>query len=138
MAITLTEMTNQDKRFYPTMGPFLANKDVHKALGGVPWDEDTKTWIVAKRGRKVVGFCAINQGSKRTLLESLYAVDDNPEVIATLVAAAVERYGHDRDLHTTVRTDIVDHYTNTGFAVAKEKTNFVTLVRGATIRKETR
>lgn len=62
MATDLIVLTNTDRAFYPTLGPFLANRDVHKALGGVPWDDDTKTWLVLKDSRRgVMGFCAVTE-----------------------------------------------------------------------------
>lgn len=130
----IAQLTNHDTAFYPTMGPYLANHDVHRAIGGVPWDEPTKTWLIATNDAgAVTGFAAIND-KKRTLLESLYAPADDPATIAALVQAAVDRFGHDRDLHTTVRRAVADHYTARGFAVVKTLTNFVTLVRPADVR----
>ncbi|HLU99289.1 MAG TPA: hypothetical protein VKZ89_20840 [Thermobifida alba] len=134
MDVTLTELTNADPTFYAILGPYLANHDVHKAIGGVPWDEPTKTWLIASAADgTIAGFAAINH-KKRTLLESLYAAGDNPDTIALLVQAAVDRFGHDHDLHTTVRRETADHYTTRGFAVVKTLTNFVTLVRPADVR----
>lgn len=135
MAVKLRELTNADPDFYPTLGPFLGRHEVHNAIGGVPWDEDTKTWLVAEDNGQVVGFGAINQ-KKRTLLESMYTEHD--DVRARLVRAAVERYGHDRDLHTTVRTEHTPIYTRLGFVPVKTTRNFTTLVRAATIRKGSR
>ena len=134
MAITLQELTNTDAEFYPTLGPFLANPAVHKAIGGVPWDEPTKTWIVAERDGQAAGFIAMNS-KKRALLESVYAAGDDPQILARLLQAAVDRFGHDRDLHATVRHQIAEHFTGHGFAAVKEMTNFVTLVRRADVRR---
>lgn len=137
MAVKLLELTNNDPSFYPLVGPFLARHEVHAAIGGVPWDEDTKTWLVAEDRGQVVGFCAINQ-KKRALLESLYVVPGRDAVRARLVRAAVKRYGHDRDLHTTVHTEHATVYEEAGFAPVKTTKHFTYLVRGATVREGTR
>lgn len=137
--IKIVELTNTDPDFYPTLGPFLAHHDVHRTLGGVPWDEPTKTWLVATAGRQVVGFCAINQQRRRTLLESLYVAPDgdHTRTAQQLVRGAVDRFGHDRDLHATVRTEIAQTiHQPCGFAPVKTTTNFTTLVRPASIRKD--
>ncbi|MGW2416903.1 hypothetical protein ACWCV5_32715 [Streptomyces tubercidicus] len=130
----IVEMTNADPEFYPTLGPFLAAHDVHKMLGGVPWDEPTKTWLVLKAASGVIGFCAINQGRRRTLLESLYVTAGHEDAAAALVNEAAARYGHDRDLHSTVRHEIAPAHKAAGFHPVKEMANFVTLVRPAAIR----
>lgn len=134
----ITELTQRDPAFYPTLGPFLASHAVHQALGGVPWDEPTKTWFVARHDGEVVGFCAVNEGSRRTMLESLYVQPDHQATAGRLVKTAVDRFGHDRDLHATVRHDISRAHRDVGFASVKETANFVTLVRPATIRKTTK
>ena len=134
MATKLLELTNTDRAFYPTLGPFLANREVHKAIGGVPWDDDTKTWLILKDTRKgVLGFCAVAARGNRTIVESLYTRPEWRRVAAELVGAAVDRYG-DRDLHATVRHQIAPAYTEAGFEVVRETKQFVTLVRKATPR----
>lgn len=136
MALQLTTLTNKDAEFYPTLGPYLASHDVHTAIGGVPWDEDTKTWLIARDGDTLAGFCALNEGSRRSLLESLYVLPGQPKTVTTrLVNAAVKTWGHDRDLHATVRLEIIDAYRKAGFEPVKELTNFITLVRPASVRK---
>lgn len=134
MAITIRQMTNGDPGFYAALGPFLACKDVHKTIGGVPWDEPAKTWLVAREGEKVVGFLALNEGAKRSLLESGYTVPGHERIRARLVKEAVKRWGHDRDLHTTVRSELVPHYSEAGFAPVKETVHMTTLVRRADVR----
>jgi hypothetical protein len=129
-------MTNADPAFYPTLGPFLARHDVHIALGGVPWDEDTKTWLVLTDATGVIGFCAVNQGPRRTHLESLYTLPSHNRAAKQLVRAAVDRFGHDRDLHATVRHAIASAHQAAGFHPVTKKSNFTVLVRPATIRKE--
>lgn len=132
----LTQLRNTDPGFYPALGPFLAAHAVHKALGGVPWDEDTKTWLVYTRAETVLGFCAVNEGTRRTLLESLYTPPEHEHLLPALVQAAVDRFGHDRDLHATVRNEIAPIHQAAGFKTVKEKetANFTVLVRRADVR----
>ncbi|MFK0142603.1 hypothetical protein [Streptomyces murinus] len=131
-------LTNSDPDFYPTLGPYLGRHDVHKVLGGVPWDEDTKTWIVLKApDGELRGFCAVNQRadrSRRTLLESLYTLPGHDDAADELIRAAVERFGHDRDLHAVVRHSIAPHHEAAGFHTVKTTVNMATLVRRADIR----
>jgi hypothetical protein len=137
--VELIELTNADPDFYPALGPYLANHAVYAALGGTPWDEATKTWIVLRDHEGVIAFCAVNQLKASTWLESLYVDRDTaPHAREDLVAAAVERYGHDRDLRTKIRTENTAAYTAHGFAIVSERGNFTTLVRPATIRKAAR
>lgn len=59
MAVEVIAMTNADPRFYPLLGPFLARRDVVRAVGAPLWDEDGKAWVVALEDGKVAGFGAI-------------------------------------------------------------------------------
>lgn len=130
---TLIELTNTDRTFYPTLGPFLARRDVHKTIGGVPWDDDTKTWLVLKDpARGVLGFCAVAVRGHRATVESLYTADPTHKRVAQeLVAAAVDRFGARRDLHAVVRHDLAPVYQAAGFTPAKTTVQFTTLVRPA-------
>ncbi|MCQ1577184.1 hypothetical protein [Streptomyces parvus] len=131
-------LTNKDPRFYPTLGPYLARHEVHKALGGVPWDEDTKTWIVLKTASgELRGFCAVNQSanrSRRTMLESLYTLPGHDGATDQLIRTAIQHFGHDRDLHAIVRHTIAPHHEKAGFHTVKTTVNMATLVRRAAIR----
>ncbi|MFI8932538.1 GNAT family N-acetyltransferase [Streptomyces sp. NPDC053474] len=134
-------MTNTDPAFYRTLGPYLARPDVHKYIEGVPWDEDTKTWLVLNGSDgQMRGFCAVNQTTtrtRRTLLESLYVLPDHRDsnAVDILVQAAVREFGHDRDLHATVHHDIAPAYHKAGFHEVKKTTRMTHLVRPATIRE---
>lgn len=130
-------MTNTHRDFYPTLGPFLARHALHRFLGGVPWDEDTKTWIIYRSAEgDVRGFCAVNQTatrSRRTFLESLYILPDEEHLAAQLIHTAVKEFGRHRDLHSTVHREIASYHHQAGFATVKETKHFLTLVRPATI-----
>lgn len=133
-------LANTDPDFYATLGPYLARREVVRFLDGYPYDDDTKTWFVLKdTDGQVRGFCAVNQTTsrtRRTLLESLYVLPGHEEALDTLVETAVRAFGHDRDLHATVRHHIATAHKKAGFREVKTTTNMTTLVRPADIRKE--
>lgn len=132
----LITLTNTDRDFYRILGPYLANRQVHKAIGGVPWDDDAKTWYVlrdhAATGRPVLGFVAVAAHGARTTVESLYLADPAHKRIATeLVGVATDRHGG-VDLHTVVRHEMAYAYTANGFTAVGETKEFTRLTRKAT------
>ncbi len=136
----ITALTNTDPDFYPTLGPYLANRTVHKAVGDSIWDDDGKTWLVScTHTGTIAGFCGVITRGKKTLLESLYVTDKSDETTApALVSAAAEQFGNDRHLEAIVRHTLVPAHIAAGFAVTQELTNFTRLVRPATITQEGR
>ena len=128
----LVELTNTDRRFYTTLGPYLANRDVIKSVGGPIWDDDTKTWLVLRDKRHgVLGFVAVATHGNRTTVESLYTQPGLNRVASELVGAAVARYGG-RDLHAVVRHQNACAYTDAGFTQTGETKGFAKLHRPAT------
>jgi hypothetical protein len=137
MATDLIVLTNADRGFYPTIGPFLARRDVHKAIGGVPWDDDAKTWLVLKDSKRgVMGFVAVALHSNgRTHVESLYVKDPTWKRVASELAAhAADRYGRTTDLHAVCRHEIAYAYGGAGFVRTGETKEFARLTRPATER----
>lgn len=129
----LVELTNTDPDFYRLIGPFLANRTVHKALGGIPWDDDTKTWIAALApDGTVTGFAAVTAHGRTTAVESLYTTTGDTRLAARLVAAAVKRFGTGRTLTATVRHEHTTAYTKAGFTTVSETVNFAKMTREAT------
>jgi hypothetical protein len=141
MATTITELTNTDPAFYPTLGRYLANRDVHKFVGDNIWDDPHKNWLLLtdRDNGTLLGFCAVTPHNRgRWVLESLYTIDhDDRRTAARLVREAVKRYGHDRHLHAVVRHEHTHAYAKAGFQPVSELTNFTKLVRPATITKDT-
>jgi hypothetical protein len=129
MAVDLIELTNTDRRFYPLLGPFLASRAVVKAVGGPIWDDDTKTWLVLRRDKQILGFVAVAARAGRTVVESLYAPGVD-RVASELIGAAVDRYGS-QDLHTVVQRDHAAGYLAAGFKVTSATRQFVRLHRKA-------
>lgn len=136
MTPQITALTNTDTEFYATMGPFLANRDVVKQVGDKIWDDEGKTWYIARENGTVVGFVAVTQLRTSTRMESLYLVDPSRTDIATaLVAQATKDVGHDRDLLVTVVHAHAHAYTEAGFAeISPVGKNFVKLARRADVR----
>lgn len=134
----ITELTHSDPDFYPTLGPYLANRDVHQFVGDTIWDDPNKTWLTATgRNGALTGFCGVTFHARRTLAESLYLTNPEDHATATaLVAHAVKHYGHDRHLHATVRHQHTYAYTHNDFAAVGETKNFTKLLRAATITKD--
>lgn len=127
----LIQLTNTDPDFYPSIGPFLANRAVHKALGGIPWDDDTKTWIAARTtAGTVAGFIAVAAHGHTTTVESLYT-DGDTKLAARLVKGAVKAFGKDRTLTATVRHEHTAAYLAAGFTMTSETANFAKLTRTA-------
>jgi GNAT superfamily N-acetyltransferase len=61
MGVQVKRMTNRDREFYPTMGPFLARRDIERELGGRIYDDDDRVWYVAMSRGRVTGFCSARQ-----------------------------------------------------------------------------
>ncbi len=60
----IVKLTNRNKSFYPTMGPFLANRHIEKDIGYKLYDDAGKIWFVAKKGQKVIGFATFGKKQK--------------------------------------------------------------------------
>lgn len=135
----ITALTHADPDFYPLLGPFLANRSVHRQIGDTIWDDDGKTWLVARTSGKVIGFCGVITRGKKTILESLYLADQDDEATATaLITRAVKAFGHDRHLEVIVRHALVPAHEAAGFHITQELKNFTKMVRPATLTQEGR
>ncbi|MFC7331372.1 hypothetical protein [Marinactinospora rubrisoli] len=131
MSVTLVELTNTDHTFYPTLGPFLARREVHAYLGGNVWDDDAKTWIVARHRRRTVGFVAVAARGRRWLVESLYITPDAPQGTGeALAAAAVARCGP-AELHAIARHAHAGPYLAVGFTITSQTKEFARMTRPA-------
>lgn len=131
-------LTNTDPDFYPTLGPYLASREVHKFVGDTIWDDPGKTWYVLAGPDRLRGFCAVTpHGRTRWVVESLYLTDPDDRTAAQrLVATAVRDFGRDRHLHATVRHEHAYAYEKAGFHPAGETRNFTKLIRPATLTQD--
>ncbi len=137
MATHLITLTNSDRAFYTTLGPYLSRRHIVAQVGGPIWDDDTKTWLVLKDAKKgVMGFVSVALHSNgRTHVESLYVRDPTWRRVATeLVGHAADRFGKAVDLHAVVRRENAYAYADAGFAQTGETKEFVRLTRPATER----
>jgi hypothetical protein len=132
VADRLIVMTNTDRGFYPMLGPYLARREVVAQVGGMIWDEDTKTWLVLADGRKVRGFVGVTQRQSRRTMESLWLADPTYRRVAEeLIGAAVDRFGGE-NLYATVIRKHVAAYLSAGFEQTGETKEFIRLTRRAT------
>lgn len=74
--LRVLELTNQDERFYPLMGPFLSRREIVKELGSPVWDDDGKRWFLAMQGKRVVGFAALRKVGQHQSLVSAYVLPE--------------------------------------------------------------
>lgn len=134
--LQLITLTNTDKRFYPVIGPFLGRREVHRAVGGVIYDDDGKTWIVARSGHKVAGFIAYRGQHGMITAESCYIArrdrdgDEDPAVREALLDALIQATAPS-PITTMVPKAVAGIYTERRFTELPQKstTNFVRLVR---------
>lgn len=131
MSKTIT-ITNQDPGFYPLLGPWLTRREVHRRLGGVPWDDDGKAWIVAVDDDGAVeGFIgyATQHGTSTVLLESGFVVDPQQEetLLAELVRAAVVAVAPS-PVRSTVRRHLERVYTRAGFTLLDRTNGFAKIL----------
>src|SRR5436305_15038427 len=58
--INISIMTHDDPRFYPLLGPYLANRVVAEAYGAKIWDDAADTWAIARtRDGALMGVAAL-------------------------------------------------------------------------------
>lgn len=125
----ITVLTNTDPRFYPLLGPFLANRAVHAYLGAPAWDDEGKTWLVAcDRDGVVAGFAGVATRRGLARIESCYTTSGDPVLAGRLVAAAVRRAAPS-PCAAVVRREHADAYLRNGFRVTGETRNFLKLAR---------
>ncbi|MFR9753857.1 hypothetical protein ACL02S_22850 [Nocardia sp. 004] len=113
---TFTALTNTDPEFYPTLGPYLANRAVTKQLGDTPHDDPGKTWIVAHHHNTVAGFIVHfvkRDGTVHT--ESCYVAPDHDDLRPQLVQAVIDAVDEDTTITAVAHEEYVYHYTDLGF-----------------------
>lgn len=54
----IIELNKKDLNYYNYLGPFFGSRDVAKALGGIPYDDINKRWVVAIDKNKCVAISA--------------------------------------------------------------------------------
>lgn len=122
--MTILKLTNQDKRFYPIMGPYLANRQIEKEVGYQLYDDPGKVWMVAKNGARVIGFCYLWKKSKtRYDIGSCYA-PKNGGVFTEMLSTALKNLQPPGVITISVmRDEFREAILKAGFQVKKELKN---------------
>lgn len=127
---TTLALTNTDPEFYPTLGPYLANREVTKSIGDNPHDDAGTVWIVAYHGNDIAGFIAYharNRGVVHT--ESCYTAEGHDKARTVLVKAVIKAVAPS-PITATVRNKYVPIYQKLGFTELPGRyKNFTKLVR---------
>lgn len=128
--LAVVRLTNAERRFYTVIGPFLAKREVHKAIGSPPWDDDGKQWFAALDGNMVVGFAAaVVEGGKAVFCSDWIRAGD-PHEKAARGLLMVERLAWAKSeaaIETAVATvGVADReaYTKAGFKATRETKNY--------------
>lgn len=118
---TFTALTNTDPEFYPTLGPYLANRAVNKQLGDTPHDDPGKTWIVAHHNTGIAGFIvyyATKDGTVHT--ESCFTAPDHDDLRPALVQAVIDvvddAVDDDVPITAVAREEYLHLYRDMGFS----------------------
>lgn len=131
-ALEILRRTRTDADFYTLLGPFLARREVVAAVGGPVWDDDGKTWFIARQGGAVVGFLgATVAGSGVATLASSYVVptaDAAPVWDALLADARAALHGRATRARATV-ADEKKHFSRAGFRATTTKGRFTVVER---------
>ncbi len=120
--LILKTMTNRHRSFYPTIGPFLSRRDIVKELGGPIWDDDDKTWWVAKDDRTVAGFAAACPTPAGIRLLSTYVRPDYRRrgIHRSLLTAQIAAYPG-QPLRATCTEAALPLFTHHGFTVLRQR-----------------
>jgi GNAT superfamily N-acetyltransferase len=125
MSLDIRVTTNRTRGFYATMGPFLSRRAIVKEVGGNIWDDDGKTWFVAFRSGKVVGFCAAADDGNKVTFKSAYVLPEHRHqgVYRALFAKRLSHYPG-RHLRATCTNAALPAFTAHSFTVVRHKGSF--------------
>jgi hypothetical protein len=85
-----TTLTQTDKAFYPTMGPFFVSAEVRQATGSPMTSTPDVRWTVIRAGRRVVAFAGLRlQKNGGGEFVAVYAVDGDAAAKGAAVEAAL-------------------------------------------------
>lgn len=120
VVVEVLKKTRADADFYTLLGPFLARRDVVKAVGGPIWDDDGKVWSIATVSGAVVGFIGGVQTGDHIALSSGYVCPgtDAASVWAALLDGAIIKRV------ATVGPAELPHFKRAGFKVVRERGRF--------------
>lgn len=122
----IIEITNKDSRFYKLLGPFLAKREIIKALGEPIYDDDDKHWFVALNANKeVMGFAAARATSTCIQFSDSYTLPAYRKqgVFAALVDVRLEKYSG-QTMRTIANENSVKFFSKKGFVIQRETVNY--------------
>lgn len=127
----IIRLTNLDKNFYVTLGPFIARRYVEKELGYPIYDDDGKIWIIGLDGKKVLGFCYLLEKIKGSYqIGSCYVVEGYRHigVFRNLLTEAMS--GVVGAITVTTKNEYLrELLTGEGFVAGKTKGSFTEYIR---------
>lgn len=133
MTPTITRLTNSDPDFYPTLGPFLAQRAIVAELGAPVWDDAGKQWFVARdETGRVLGFRAVTVKARTATFCSAYVLPEhrNEGVYAALIADALDYSASVADeVKATVQEAAVKSLKKAGFKVVGARGKFTLMER---------
>jgi GNAT superfamily N-acetyltransferase len=127
--LRIVTMTNQDDRFYSTLGPYFSRREIVKELGSPVWDDDGKEWFVVYRGRTLVGFAALRQHGNHTSLVSAYVLPEHRKtgIYTALLRARVT--GFDGNLRAIATPEALPALKRAGFKATGKRGKFTVMDR---------
>jgi len=131
--VKIERLTNKDKKFYPTMGPFLARRGVEKEIGYPIYDDPDKVWLIARELSNVQGFCYLLEKKKGIYqVGSCYVVEEYRQmgIFKTLLDEAMR--GLSGKVQLTTRNPVLSKVlVDKGFSPGKSRGSFTEYIREA-------
>jgi GNAT superfamily N-acetyltransferase len=125
-------MANDHPDFYPTLGPFLARREIERELGARLYDEDGKRWFAAMVDGNVVGFAAAtwNPRTKRVTFQHAYVLPGHRRqgVYRLLFDTRLGYYGG-RSIQATCTESSLPMFRTHGFVERRRRGRFVEVHR---------
>lgn len=123
-AFHITTMTNQDERFYPVLGPYLARREIIMSLSSPLYDDPGKIWFIAENDGMLAGFGALVLNEDTAHFCSDYVLPEYRRcgLHTQLVATRLE-YASGRAKRATVTATIAGSttYRRAGFVETKTR-----------------
>lgn len=129
--LRIVTIDNAHPDFYRLLGPLLARRDVHKSLGGPPWDDEGKRWTIAiatspdSHQQHAAGFIGL---TSRGSLESLWAEPAHRDTLYPRLVATAVKAADGRAMHTTVTHTRAAAYAKAGFTTVSTTANYAKMI----------
>ena len=123
--IEIIRLDGTERRLYELVAPLVMDAAVIRWNNGYPFKtSDEYTWYVARRVRKVCGFMPVRRDRTRSLIDNYYACDDDSQVLAALLAAAVEGSDGGARLDAMVQKRHAEVFAQGGFETVAGLTKY--------------